>query len=313
MANQPVRIFFSSTLDHARSWQAALAGHLGKFEFVLETDSFDPASIDFALVWAVPNGMLARMTRLRAVQSLGAGINQLDPQQVPAHLPLARLVDTTLTRSMVDYARATVYRYHRGLDGFELASRSARWAFVKPRNSGETRISLLGLGEIGRAISRALACDGFPVTAWSRTPRDEPGIDCQSGPEGLGAAVSQADIVINVLPLTAGTEAILSTALFEQLKPGTRLINMGRGQHLVEEDLLAALENGHIAAATLDVTRIEPLPPDHPFWRHPGILITPHVAGLSSAESAAPLVAENVRRALRGDPLLHQVDRSRGY
>jgi len=193
------------------------------------------------------------------------------------------------------------------------ASRASVWQFELPRPNARTAIGLLGLGELGSAVACALAADGFEMHGWSRTPRDLPGVRCHAGAEGITQMAGAVDMLINLLPLTAETHGILSSELFDRLTPGSFVINMGRGGHLVEADLLSALAQGRIEAATLDVAAVEPLPAGHPFWAHPGILITPHVAGITSANTAAVQIAENVRRAMRGEALLNQVDLERGY
>lgn len=307
------RIYFSSTLDSAQAWKHALSAHLPSLEMYLDGDEFDPESIDVAVVWTVANGLLQHMTRLKAVLSLGAGVSQLDPAQIPARVPLARLVDVTLTHTMIDYARAVVFRYHRNLDLFAKASSDAYWEFVAPKRTMDTSIAILGMGELGSAIALALSADGFEVRGWARRPRSGSDIQCFAGDDGLALLVSQSDIVINVLPLTNETKAILNRELFRCFRRGAKLVNIGRGQHLVDADLLDALAAGWVGAATLDVANVEPLPQSHPFWRHPDILITPHVAGLSSPDSAAPVMAENIRRAMRREVLLNNVDRALGY
>jgi glyoxylate/hydroxypyruvate reductase A len=313
MTNAAPHLYFCSALDKAEDWRSALAAHLPAFKMSVEGDDYDPATVDVALVWTIPDGLLARFSDLKAVLSLGAGVNQIDPSQIPAHVPLARLVDETLTRTMVDYAKAVVYRYHRCLDQFEKASNDARWMFIAPKATSETFVAILGLGQLGRAIAFALRDEGFRVGGWSRSAQPLAGIETFAERHGLTTLVSRADIVINVLPLTRHTTHILCGELFQYFRRGSRLVNIGRGQHLVEDDLLQAISAGILSGATLDVTAVEPLPPSHPFWHHPDILVTPHVAGLSSPTSAAPMVAHNIRRAMTGQVLLNQVDLARGY
>jgi glyoxylate/hydroxypyruvate reductase len=308
-------IFFHSDLDSPDEWYAALATQFDNFRFSATGRIQDPESVDIALIWTIPDEGLERFANLRAVLSLGAGVSQLETDRLPnpGRVPIARLVDISLTRTMIDYARATVYRYHRKLHVFEQHSRARRWKFIRPTLTRDTCVGILGLGEIGREIARALERDGFEVRGWSRTPKELEGIVTCTGLEALGRMVGCSDIVINVLPLTPETRHILSKDLFRHFRDGTCLINMGRGMHLVETDLLAAIDAGKIAAATLDVAAIEPLPPGHQFWNHPAILITPHVAGCSLPMSAVVPIADNIRRAMKGEPLKHQVDLRRGF
>lgn len=313
MKNGNAHIFFSSELDSARDWRAALEKELGEIEFSTVNDAIvDPSTVDVALIWKSPAGGLGRFASLRAILSLGAGVNQLHPESLPKGVPLARLVDPGLTRTMVEYAKATVYRYHRNLDLFEQCSRASRWEFVPPKLAANTIVGVLGLGELGGNVAQALSADGFEVLGWSRNAKQLSGVTCLSGQQGLTSLARDSSIVVNVLPLTSETRGLLGSRFFMHCR-NVRLINMGRGEHVVDDDLLDALETGCVRAATLDVTSIEPLPTEHRYWSHERILITPHVAGLSSPKTAAAAVADNVRRAMSGLDLLNEVDLVRGY
>jgi glyoxylate/hydroxypyruvate reductase len=304
-------IFFHSSIDSAEEWRSALATQFEAFTFSADCNASQPEEVDIALIWTVPKAGLERFSNLRAVLSLGAGTDQLELRRIPKHVPLARLVDPTLTRTMVDYAKTAVYRYHRRFHLFERQSRDGNWIFVPPTLTSSTCVGVLGLGEIGGNIALALQREGFEVRGWSRTPRQLPGLMTYAGRDGLKDMLGNSDIVLNVLPLTEETRHILSKELFAQFRAGTCLINMGRGAHLVEADLLEAIATGKIEAATLDVASVEPLPPTHPFWNHRSILITPHVAGISVPSSAVQTIAENIRRAMTGQRLLCQVERDR--
>lgn len=312
-ASSSPHIFFISTLESPEVWKDALAGHLDDFTFTVGPHCACPDAIDIALLHKPPPQGLQAFSKLRAVISLSAGINQFAPGALPAGVLLSRAVDSTLTQHMIAYARAAVYRYHRRFHEFERNSRESLWRFAKPRSNSDTSIGIMGLGELGSAVALALAGDGFAVQGWSGSGRQVAGLQIHGGDAGLQAMVGGVDMVINLLPLTAATQGILRADLFASFKPGAFLINMGRGAHLVEADLLTAIGKGLIAAATLDVTQVEPLPLGHPFWAHPDILITPHIAGLTSPKSAAPQIAENIRRAMRGEPLLNQINLVRGY
>ena len=315
MATARPRIYFFSRIDSAQTWRDALAAQLGDdgFGWIVGPACAAPDEVDIALMYNLPPDGLLAFRHLRAVLSLSAGINQFDCTRIPPGVPLARSVDSSLAQHMVGYAKAAVYRYHRRFHRYERDSRASVWQFELPRPNARTAIGLLGLGELGSAVACALAADAFEVHGWSRTPRDLPGVRCHAGAEGITQMAGAVDMLINLLPLTAETHGILSSKLFDRLRPGSFVINMGRGGHLVEADLLAALSVGRVEAATLDVAAVEPLPAGHPFWAHPGILITPHVAGITSANTAAVQIAENVRRAMRGEVLLNQIDLERGY
>lgn len=311
MGHLKPNIFFHSNIDSADEWRAALATQFEDFTFSVGSEVANPKSADIALVWTLPDDGLERFTNLRAILSLGAGIDQLELRRLPKQVPIARLVDPSLTRAMVDYAKTAVYRYHRRFDLFERQSRDCKWTFIPPTFTTDTSVGILGLGEIGREIALALQREGFEVRGWSRTPKQLEGVISYTGRDGLGVMVGRSDIVLNVLPLTEETRHILARDLFAQFRDGTRLINMGRGMHLVESDLLDAIASGKIEAATLDVVSVEPLPRTHPFWNHRSILITPHVAGISRPMTAVVTIAANIRRAMVGERLLHQVDLDR--
>lgn len=313
MAEAPPRIYFSSRLEPAEIWRDALAAQLGGFEFIVGPACADPQAIDIALLHNLPPQGLLAFTKLRAVISMSAGINQFDRTRMPPGVPLARAVDRSLTQHMAAYAKAAVYRYHRRFHRYERASRESVWQFELPRLNAQTAVGMLGLGELGSAVAAALASEGFEVHGWSRSDKSLAGVRTHSGAAGLHRLAGAVDILVNLLPLTAETRGVLSRDLFARLRPGSFLVNMGRGEHLVEADLLAALASGRIEAATLDVTAVEPLPAGHPFWAHPAILLTPHVAGITTPSTAAAQIADNVRRAMRGQTLLNQVDFERGY
>lgn len=309
------RIYYFSRVDPPELWRDALAAQLGpdSFDFIVGPACAAPQEIDIGLMYNLPPDGLLAFTNLRAVLSLSAGINQFDRSRMPAGVPLARSVDSSLAQHMVAYAKAAVYRYHRRFHRYERDSRASRWQFEHPRLNAQTAVGVLGLGELGSAVASGLDADGFEVHGWSRSPRSVAGVRTHAGSEGLAQMAGAVDILVNLLPLTADTQGVLSSALFAQMRPGAFVVNMGRGGHLVEADLLAALDQGRLEAATIDVGVVEPLPADHPFWAHPAILVTPHVAGITTAATAAAQLAENVRRAMRGDALLNQVDPARGY
>jgi glyoxylate/hydroxypyruvate reductase len=223
------------------------------------------------------------------------------------------LVDASLTQTMVEYAKAAVYRYHRQFHVFERHSRDGRWSFTTPKVSSDTSVAVLGLGQIGGSIAMALSQEGFQVRGWSSTQKQMDGVVTHAGAEGLAQMVGECDILVNVLPLTDETRYLLNRQLFSHCRQGTCLINMARGLHLVEQDLIDAIAEGRIDGATLDVAIEEPPPPNHPFWNHPNILMTPHVAGSSTPMTAVKNVAENIRRALSGQRLMNEVDLARGY
>lgn len=306
-------LLFYSEDDDAAAWRRELLRRLPDLDVRIWPETGDPAGIDAALVWRPPPGLLRRLPNLRAIFSLAAGVDAMLADDTLPDVPLCRMVDSSLTTTMSEFVLLQVLKYHRGLDVFRTAQRRARWELQLPPPPAGTTVGIMGLGVLGEDAARVLAGHGFTVRGWSRGRKALPGVRCFAGRDELDAFLAGTAILVCLLPLTAATESILDGDLFARLPPGARLVNVARGRHLVERDLLDALDRGRLAHASLDVFRDEPLPPDHPFWRHPAIDVTPHVASYSQPESAAERVALNIRRLQAGEPLLDVVDRARGY
>jgi glyoxylate/hydroxypyruvate reductase A len=306
-------LLFYSTSDSASRWKAALATAIPELDVRVWPEIGDAREIRYALVWRPPEGLLASLPNLGLVLSLGAGVDHIfaDPK-LPA-VPVARLVDPHMVEAMSEYVLLQVLRLHRQ-DVFYMAQqRRGEWLEHVQPNAGERRVSILGLGMFGSDAARKLAALGFDVAGWSRTEKRLPGIVSFHGPEGLDALLARTDILVCLLPLTAETEGILSASLFARLPRGAAIVNAGRGAHLVEEDLIPALDSGQLSAAVLDVFRTEPLPMTHPFWRHERIVVTPHVAAATNPATASLVVADNIRRARAGEQIRDVVDPARGY
>jgi glyoxylate/hydroxypyruvate reductase A len=306
-------LLFYSLDDDADAWGRELRRHLPELDYRVWPEMGEPAGIDAALVWKPPPGLLRSLPNLKAVFSLAAGVDAMLADPTLPDVPLCRLVDPSLTRTMSEFVLLQALKYHRRLDSYAAQQRTGRWRLYLPPPPAATAVGIMGLGVLGLDAARVLKAHGFTVRGWSRTEKRLDGIDCFAGEAGLGPFLAGTDVLVCLLPLTAGTEGILDRRLFERVPPGSRLVNVARGAHLVEADLIEALDSGRLAHASLDVFRDEPLPPDHPFWRHPAIDVTPHAASYGLPESAAEVVAENYRRLREGRPLLHVVDRARGY
>jgi glyoxylate/hydroxypyruvate reductase A len=251
-------------------------------------------------------------TRLKAVLSLWAGVEDI-VGTVPAHIPLARMVDAGLTRGMAEWVAGHVLRYHLGMDAHILGQDGVWRNGVVPPLAADRTIGLLGLGELGRAVAATLAGLGFDVRGWSRRSRELPGIATHAGDEGLAEVLRAADILVLLLPATPDTTDLIDASRLALLPPGARLINAARGTLIDDAALLDALDGGRLAHATLDVFRTEPLPPDHPFWAHPRVTVTPHVASETRPETASETIARNIARGEAGEPFLFLVDRAEGY
>lgn len=306
-------LLFRSPSDPADRWRAALEREMPELEVRVWPDAGRLEDIDYALVWASPDELLHDLPGLRVVFSLGAGVDHLVGPQLPAGVPLVRMVDPALTEGMVEYVLYQVLRHHRGMPDYEARQAREEWRAHDQVRPGERRVGLLGLGELGGACARALAGLGFDVGGWVRTPREMPGVRVFPGDEGLGELAARSDILVCLLPLTDATRGILAAGLFRRMPRGAVLVNVARGEHLVEEDLLVALGEGHLAHAVLDVFAGEPLPAGHPFWNHPRVTVTPHVASLTNPETGAARIAAGIRRDRAGEPLDHVVDPGRGY
>ncbi|MEO1001422.1 MAG: glyoxylate/hydroxypyruvate reductase A, partial [Pseudomonadota bacterium] len=249
--------------------------------------------------------------RTKAVLNLWAGVEQIAPNETLTQ-PLARMVDPGMTAGMVEWVTGHVLRHHLGMDA-QITGQNGAWEPSVPPLAADRPVTILGLGTLGRACAAALSGLGFPVTGWSRRPGTMPGVTCHSGEEGLTAALGDAEILVLLLPLTAETENRIGAAELAQLPHGAILLNPGRGGLVDDTALLAALDAGRIGHATLDVFRVEPLPPEHPYWAHPRVTVTPHIASATRAASASRVIAENIRRGEAGAPFLHLVDRTAGY
>jgi len=272
-----------------------------------------PEAVDYIIF--APGGPLsdfAPFTRARAVLSLWAGVERIVGNPTLTQ-PLCRMVDPALAEGMVEWVTGQVLRHHLGIDAHILGQDGIWRGTLTPPLARERGVTILGLGELGRACAAALAALNFRVSGWSRSPKSLPGIRCLSGAAGLAQALAAAEILVALLPDTPDTENLLNTETLARLPRGAILINPGRGSLIDDGALIAALDAGQLAHATLDVFRIEPLPPAHPFWAHPRITVTPHIAAETRPASAARVIAENIRRSEAGLPLLHVVNRERGY
>lgn len=250
-------------------------------------------------------------TRLKAVLNLWAGVENIVGNQT-LKVPLARMVDHGLTQGMVEWVTGHVLRHHLGMDA-HILGQDGVWRKTIPPLAEDRPVTVLGLGVLGQACAKALRGLGFPVTGWSRSARDVAGITCLSGDEGLRAALQTAEILVLLLPKTTETENLMNAERLAMLPKGAMIINPGRGPLIDDDALLAALDTGQIGHATLDVFRVEPLPPAHPYWAHPRVTVTPHIASETRPITAARVIVENVRRGEAGEPFLHLVDRAKGY
>lgn len=295
-------------------WVDALSPIAPDLELRDGAEPGNPEDVRYALTWNHEPGSLRAFPNLKLVISQGAGIDHfLRDDRMPQGVPCVRLVDTLLTAAMTEYVLTHVLRIHRQTAEFQDAQARGEWVHLETPDTATTRVGVMGLGELGGDAARRFAGLGFETAGWSRTPKQIDGVTCYHGPDGLGDFLKGTHFLLCLLPLTPATTDIIDARVLAQLAPGAHLINSARGAHVVDDDLIAALDSGHLAGATLDVFRTEPLPGGHPFWKHPKILVTPHAASHTVARSVAPQIVENIRRVEAGEPLLNQVDLERGY
>jgi glyoxylate/hydroxypyruvate reductase A len=306
-------VLFRSSSDSARRWRAALAEAMPELEFRVWPEIGDPEDVEYALVWKPPHGLLASLPRLRVIASLGAGIDHILADPRLPDVPVVRLVDPHMVSAMAEYVVTQVLRLHRQDLAYAAQQRRREWRELHQPNAEERRVGFLGLGEMGAESARRLKELGFDVAGWSRRPKDVPGIRSYAGEAGLQEMLAATHILVCLLPLTDETEGMLNARLFAAMPKGAMLLNAGRGAHLVEEDLIPALDAGQLSAAVLDVFRQEPLPAEHPFWSDERIHVTPHIAATTNPVTASRIVADTFRRARDGEPLRNVVDRRAGY
>lgn len=271
-----------------------------------------PETVDF-IVYA-PSAALQDFTpytRTKAVLSLWAGVERIVGNATLTQ-PLCRMVDPALTEGMVEWVVGHALRHHLGLDSY-IVNPNRIWNPDCPPLARDRKVAMLGIGALGEACARALKSLNFHVEGWSRSPKPLAGLVTHHGRDGLRAALQGADIVVTLLPRTPETENTLNAETLAWTKPGAVILNPGRGALIDDEALLAALDSGQIGHATLDVFRVEPLPQDHPFWAHPRVTVTPHIAADTRPDTSAEVIAENIRRGVAGEPFVNLVDRSRGY
>jgi glyoxylate/hydroxypyruvate reductase A len=300
------------------AWLERFRAHAGKREVRLAPDFGDPAAIRYVCAWKPAEGLLGKLPNLRAIFSLGAGVDHLLRYPSLPDVPLVRIVDPDLTMRMTEYVVLHVLLHHRRMKLYGAEQAAGAWRDHGDPPASDVRVGIMGLGVLGRAAAAVLAPLGFKLAGWSRTEKRVPGIDTYSGKEGLKRFLAQTDILVCLLPLTSDTRGILRGDLFRGLARdgalgGPSLINAGRGGLQVETDIVAALDDGTLTGASLDVFETEPLPAQSPLWSHPKIYITPHNAAQSDPRALTKYVIAQIERDERGLPLENVVDRKLGY
>lgn len=312
--NQGMKITFCCTDTKAEPW---LAGLRAAFPAdCVEIWAPGAAAADYAVVWTPPQQFLDEQQELKALFNIGAGVDALMKLRLPPHAAVVRLDDAGMSVQMAEYVSHAVIRHFREFDGYEADVQQCRWSYRKPRLRTDFPVGVMGLGVLGERVAKTLAQFDFPVRGWSRSAKQVDGVQCFSGQTGMQDFLSATRILVCLLPLTPDTEGIMNRQTLSRLLPGAYVINVARGAHLVDEDLIALIDSGHLAGATLDVFRTEPLPAAHPFWQHPKITVTPHTSARTLREESIAQIAGKIAALQRGQTiasLAGVVDPKKGY
>lgn len=307
-------LLFYSQFDDPADWGKHLRDAMPGLDFRVWPDVGDAKNITSALVWKAPEGELRKFPNLKLIINLGAGVDSIvNDKSLPAGIPIVRISDPDMSRMMAQYVLGAVLRHYRDFVSFARAQRERRWHYIHPREAPACGVGIMGLGNLGGMAAQELVRQGFQVSGWARSAKRIEGVESFHGKSGLAPFLAKSEILAVMLPLTPETDGLLDAQALAKLPRGAKLINVGRGQLVDEDALIAALTSGHIAEATLDVFREEPLPAASPLWGFDQVLVTPHLASVAIPRTASRQVAENLRRLEGGEPLLNVVDPERGY
>ena len=306
-----MRISFCCTDTRPEPWLAGLRAALPQADIELWAPGAAPA--DYAVVWAPPQQFLDEQSQIKALFNIGAGVDALMNLRLPPTTMVVRLDDAGMSVQMAEYVCHALIRHFREFDHYEADVAQGKWSYRRPRLRADYPVGIMGLGVLGQRVAQAVAQFEFPVMGWSRSPKQVEGVSCFAGAAQLPDFLAASKVLVCLLPLTDDTRDILRLETLSQLQIGGYVINVARGAHLVEQDLITLLDSGYLAGATLDVFREEPLPAAHPFWAHPKITVTPHTSARTLRDESIAQIVGKMLALERGEPVAGVVDHARGY
>lgn len=295
------------------AWQSLFQTHAPDIDLRLWPEIGEPSQVRYFAAWQPPQNLHERFPNLEVIFATSAGVDQFDLGELPEHIKVVRMLDPGIAQGIVEYAGFAVLSLHRQMPLYLQQQREKQWQVHELTPASKRRVGVMGLGNLGVATLESLRPFGFELSGWARSQKDIPGVQCFTGAEQLPNFLAQCDILICLLPLTDDTRGILNAKTFAAMPKGAQLINLGRGGHLVESDLLQALESGQLSHAIIDVLNDEPPATEHPFWHHPNIWLTPHIGANTSPDSAFDVLLGNIRRHQRGEAMQGEIARDQGY
>jgi glyoxylate/hydroxypyruvate reductase A len=302
-------ILYKADPERGRQW----AGHFAQKAPDVPFRVWPDIGVRYLAAWQPPADVMRTFPNLEVIFSVGAGIDQFDLAGVPPHVAVVRMTEPGIVEGMVEYVTQAVLTIHRDLFDYAAQQRERVWRELPVRAASTRRVGVLGLGMLGTAVLKTLRSFGFDCAGWSRSAHEIEGVECHAGVESLDAFLARTDVLVCLLPLTDSTRGLIDKRVFGLLPKGASFINVGRGPQVIQQDLLDALNSGHLHAAILDVTDPEPLSPEHAFWTHPRVRLSPHIASATRPETAVEMVLENLRRHRAGERMIGEIDRARGY
>lgn len=297
-----------------KAWVEALENQHPGLNIYVYPEDHNKEEVEFALTWKHPRGLFKNYPNLKVIASMGAGVDHItSDEELPEHIKVTKVVDDMLSADMGNFILSLILQHQRNLLDYSKQQAEKQWQPKSYRRNKDVRVGILGLGTLGKKAAEILVNNNFDVHGFSRNPKEINGVESFSGEDQMDDFLAKSDILVNLLPLTPKTEKVLNKELFEKLPEGAYVINVARGEHLVELDLLEMIDNGHLSGAALDVFWQEPLADDHPFWEHPKVFITPHIASVTHPEAVVPQIVENYEHMMEEEPLKNQVKRDIGY